>query len=176
MQWETSCVTGFAHCHQDQKLNDSRVYLSLKLCFVLGFFCQPVCQWVFVLNHFGISPPSKSCSHCSSCSQWQHLKDQMWDMLNDRHESVAAGGMRKNQRYFCTLLHIFYFVESCTFEGNCLLWTIQPISKHTVSSFPYNIQHKPSEFPLCIKPESKRINCCFGKACAGQGVVLFQNK
>lgn len=145
MQWETSCVTGFAHCHQDQKLNDSRVYLSLKLCFVLGFFCQPVCQWVFVLNHFGISPPSKSCSHCSSCSQWQHLKDQKWDMLNDRHESVAAGGMRKNQRYFCftssTLWNLALLREIACYELYSPFQNTQSPLSHIISSI--NPQNSP---------------------------------
>lgn len=131
---------GFAHCHQDQELSDSRVYLSLKLCFGLGFFViRSVSEflfWVTLQSPLQVNPAATACP-AHNDSTWKTTYERCWMTGMTWLQQEA---WEKNQRYFCTLLRIFYFVGNFPFQGNCLLWTIQPISKHTVSSLSYNIQ------------------------------------
>lgn len=118
----------------------------LKALFWVGIFCHPVCQWVFVLSHFAISPPSESCSHCWSCSQWQHLKDQMWDVLNDRHDSVAAGGMREKIREIFAL----FFISSTLWN----LALLREIACYVLHSPFQNTQSALSHITSSINPQN----------------------
>lgn len=150
MQWETSCVRALHAATKIKSWMTPGVYLSLKVCFGLGFFViQSVSEflfWVTLQSPLQVNPAATACL-VHSDSTWKTTREMCWMTGMTQLQQEA---WEKNQRYFCTLLRIFYFVEPCTFEGNCLLWTIKPISKHTVSSFPYNIQHKPLESPLCV--------------------------
>lgn len=164
MQWETSCVTGFAHCHQDQKLNDSRVYLWFKALVWVGILCHPACQWVFVLSHFAISPPSKSCSLCSSCSQWQHLKDQMWDVWMTGMTQLQQEASEKIRDIFAlcftssTLWNLVLLREIACYELYSPFQNTQSALPHIISSI--NPQDSPWMCNLSQRESSGIFSRC----------------
>lgn len=152
MQWETSCVTGFAHCHQDQKLNDSRVCLYLKLCFGLGFFViQSVSEFLFwiALQSPLQANPAATAHPTHSDSTWKTRCEmcwmQAWLSSSRRHE-------KKIRDIFAlcftssTLRNIALLREIACYELYSPFQNIQTAPLHIISSI--NPQKSPCVYNL----------------------------
>lgn len=155
MQWETSCVTGFAHCHQDQKLNDSRVCLSLKLCFGLGYFVilsvSEFLFWVTLQSPLQVNPaatagPVRSDStwktRCEMCwmTGMTQLQQEAWEKIR---EIFALCFISSTLWNLALLKEIAYYVLHSPFQNT------QSALSHITSSI--NPQNSP-----CVHNLSQR--------------------